>query len=658
MHIRVLFPLFTLLASTLTWCQAPNTAKSEPFAADTNQTTPAGATFTAPTGWTVSSSESAITLQPPEPDTHIVITDLSAPDADTAVAQAWKRYKPDFQRPLKTSVPVPDRQGWSDGKQFVYETSPNERAVVIAIARRAAGKWSVMLVDASVPTLEKRGSQLNLIAASLRPKEFARETFAGRTALHLTPERIEQIRSFLEASIKKFGVPGAGIAFLDNGKLVYEGGIGVKELGKPEPVDANTLFMAASNTKGMTTLLMAKLVDAKKLKWDQPVTQIYPDFKLADASVTREVEVKHLICACTGMPRQDMEWIFGYKKYKPASTFTLLSDMKPTSKFGEVFQYSNIMASAAGYIAAHLYEPQSELGAAYDRAMEKQIFDPLGMTHTTFDMAKAQRGNYAKPHSDDIDGHPTVIAMEQNYSVVPFRPAGGVWTSAHDLSQYVMLEMHRGKLPNGEQFISEENLLMRRKPQIATGEDQAYGMGLMTDNHWGIPIVHHGGSLFGYKSDWVILPDAGIGAILLTNADNGGMLLGPLMRRLVEIVYDGKPEAANTVDTAASNFKTVREKERARLTLPAGPEADKLAPHYVNEALGNLKTRKSGTKTIFTWDGGEAEVATRKNDDKTISFITADPPLIGLEFVNADRQGKRALLFRDAQHEYVFLEAK
>ena len=73
--------------------------------------------------------------------------------------------------------------------------------------------------------------------------------------------------------MKKFDVPGAGFALIDQGKVVYEGGIGVKELDKPDRVDANTLFMAASNTKGMTTLLLAKLVDENKLQWDEPVAR-------------------------------------------------------------------------------------------------------------------------------------------------------------------------------------------------------------------------------------------------------------------------------------------------------------------------------------------------------------------------------------------------
>ena len=621
------------------------------------QVTVAGVTFAAPAGWSVSSDRAAIFVLAPEGDTHVVVLDEKAPDAATAVAQAWAVYKPGFSRPLRTSTDIPDRDGWTAGKQFSYETSPNEKAVVAAIARRAGDTWNVLLLDGSDATFGKRGAQINLIVGSARPKGYQRESFAGRKPLPLTNERIEALRSFVEASMKKLDVPGAGFALIDQGRVVYEGGIGVKELGKPDRVDANTLFMAASNTKGMTTLLLAKLVDERKLQWDELVTKVDPDFKLADQAITRQIEIQHLICACTGMPRQDLEWLFEYRKFKPESTFTLLSGMRPTSKFGEVFQYSNLMASAAGYIGARVYEPAAEPGAAYDRAMEERIFKPLGMKETTFDMEKAQRGDFASPHSDDIDGRTRLIKMDQNYSVVPFRPAGGVWTSAHDMTQYALLELRRGKLADGRQFVSADNLLMRRKPQVPIGEDQTYGMGLEVNNHWGIPIVHHGGSLFGYKSDWMILPDQGIGAVLLTNSDTGGSMLGPLMRRLLEVVYDAKPEAVAAVDAEATNYRTVIAKERARLTFPAArEEASKLANHYVNAELGNINVKRAGEQTIFVWDGGESRMATRRNDDGTISFINADPPLSGFEFVRSEKGGKHALIVRDAQHEYVFIE--
>ncbi len=598
-----------------------------------------------------------MTATAPEGDAHVVVLDEKADDAATAVSQAWATYKPGFARPLHASVNMPDRDGWIDGKEFLYETSPNEKSTVVAIARHAGDNWTVVLLDGSDATFGKRGAQIGLIVGSLRPKNYQRESFAGRTPLSLDSKRIEQLRSFVETSMKKLDVPGAGFALIDHGKVVYEGGVGVKTLGKPELVDGNTLFMAASNTKGMTTLLLAKLVDEKKLAWDERVTKVYPAFKLADDAITKQIEIKHLICACTGMPRQDFEWLFEYKKLKPESTFTMLSDMKPTSKFGEIFQYSNLMASAAGYVGAHVYDPSGEPGKAYDRVMENNIFKPLDMRNTTFDMEKAQHGDFASPHSDDIDGHTTPIKMDQNYSIVPFRPAGGVWTSAHDMTKYALLELRHGKLPDGRQFVSEANLLMRRKPQIPIGEDETYGMGLEVNNHWGIPIVHHGGSLFGYKSDWMILPDAGIGAVLLTNADRGGALLGPLMRRLLEVVYDGKPEAAAAVDVSATNYRIVVAKERARLTFPASQEeASKLAAHYVSPQLGTINVKKSGDSTVFVWDGGESRMASRKNDDGTISFINADPPLSGLEFVRSEKDGKRALIIRDAQHEYVFVE--
>src|SRR5205085_3024818 len=214
---------------------------------------------------------------------------------------------------------------------------------------------------------------------------YAREMFTGRKPNPLDAARVAQLKDFIQSSMQQLGVPGASLALMDGRKIIFEGGFGVRELGKPARVDENTLFMAASNTKGMTTLLLSTLADEKKLRWDQPVTEIYPAFKLGDAETTKHVLVKNLVCACTGLPRQDLEWIFEFKNATPASSLALLGTMQPTSKYGEVFQYSNLMASAAGYVGAHLYYPDRELGAAYDEAMEKMIFIPLGMTSTTFD---------------------------------------------------------------------------------------------------------------------------------------------------------------------------------------------------------------------------------------------------------------------------------
>src|SRR5215831_15232314 len=638
--------------------QAESRSAPERLAADTPRVTPAGATFTVPTGWSIASGKSLVILEPPETDTHIAIIDSQAADAKAAVTAAWAAYKTDFKRPLKLVTPRPGRQGWDERQVFDYETSPNERAVVQALALRAGSSWTVVILDGTEPTFEKRAAPIGIVVQSLRPKGYARESFAGRKAQPLDAAHIAQIKSFVESSTQELGIPGASIALVDGGKVVFEGGFGVRELGKPERVDENTLFMAASNTKGMTTLLLSELVDEKKLRWDEPVTDAYPKFKLGDADTTKRVLVKNLICACTGLPRQDLEWIFEFKNATPESSLALLGAMQPTSKFGEVFQYSNLMAAAAGYVGAHLVYPDKELGAAYDEAMQRKIFDPLGMKSTTFDMARALRGNHASPHGDSIDGKPSVGDIAFDYSVMPHRPAGGVWTSAHDLIRYVQLEITQGKLPDGKQLVSSESLLARRTPQIVTGENSAYGMGLMVDHTYAVPVVHHGGSMAGYKSDIMFLPDSGIGAVVLTNSDNGGMMLRPFMRRLLEVVFDGKLEAASDVANAATRHKAYLTKERERLVAPADASYVKqLASRYTSKELGEISVlNKNG---VITFDFGEwkSAVASRKNDDGTVSFITTDPTNEGFEFVVGERSGKRVLIIRDGQHEYVFMEA-
>ena len=375
---------------------AAETGARETVDKDTPKATPAGATFTVPTGWAMTTKGSMVVLEPPEPDTHVVIVDVTAADAESAVAAGWSTYKPDFNRPLKISLPQAPKDGWEERKAFQYETSPNERAVVSAFAWRAGNSWTVLLIDGTEPTMEKRGAPVGLAIGSLRPKGYSREMFNGKKANPLDEKRLAVLKDFVAQGMKLLDTPGVGLAFIDGGKTVWAGGLGVKELGKPAPVDGDTLFIAASNTKALTTLLLAELVDEGKIRWDQPVTELFPAFRLGDDATTKQVLVKHLICACTGMPRQDLEWIFEYRNETPESALKLLGTMQPTSKFGEVFQYSNLMAAAAGYIAGSKALPGKELGIAYDEAMRTRVFEPLGMTTTTFDFAKALKGDERK----------------------------------------------------------------------------------------------------------------------------------------------------------------------------------------------------------------------------------------------------------------------
>jgi CubicO group peptidase (beta-lactamase class C family) len=655
--VRLLIPMVAWAAIAAA-AQTPTSSSAEKLTADKEVTTSRGATFTAPGGWSMVTSGPLIVLEPQETDSHIVIFDSDAATAEAAIDAAWAAYKRGEKRAIRQKLSPTAREGWEEVQVYVYETSPNERAVAQAVARRVKNAWTVVLLNGKQPTFEKRGAAIGSILGSLRPSSYRRESFAGRKAGALNAERLAQMKEFVAMAMKKLDVPGVGVAFIENGKIVYEGGLGVKELGKPDVVDANTLFMAASNTKGMTTLLLAKLVDEGKVKWDDLVTVAYPKFKLGDARTTEQVRIEHLICACTGLPRQDLPWLFEFRKANAALSMELLGKMQPTSGFGEVFQYSNIMASGAGYVAGYLYNPKLELGAAYDEGMRKKIFEPLGMNATTFDTASVLKSNHAAPHSYDVNGKQAIASMDLNYSIYPHRPAGGVWTSAHDLIRYVQLELTKGKLPNGKALVSETNLLARRKPYAKVGAYGSYGMGLQVENRWGTPVVSHGGSLFGFKSDILFLPEHNVGAVILTNADTGGMMLGSFRRRFLEVLFDGKPEAVEDLAKAAENYRAIQAKFRERLVVPADKDAaGRLAARYTSPELGELVVLRQGPSIVFDLGEWRSSVASRKNDDGTISFMTIDPGGSGFEFVESKRDDKRTLIVREGQHEYIFTEA-
>src|SRR5262249_37091242 len=162
--------------------------------------------------------------------------------------------------------------------------------------------------------------------------------------------------------------------------------------------------------------------------------------------------------------------------------------------------------------------------AAYDAAMRTRVFEPLGMKATTFDYARAQRGNHALPYAPDIDGKAAPAAMEINYAVIPLRPAGAAWSSVRDVLRSVQMELAEGALPDGKRYIEKTTLLARRAPQVAIGKDVTYGMGLEVDTTYGVPVVHHGGDMTGYHSDMIWLPGHGVGAVVLTSADPGWLI--------------------------------------------------------------------------------------------------------------------------------------
>src|SRR5678816_3220742 len=129
-------------------------------------------------------------------------------------------------------------------------------------------------------------------------------------------------------------------------------------------------------------------------------------------------------------------------------------------------------------------------------------------------------------------------------------------------------------------------------------------MGLIIHTKYDVTVYGHGGDLIGYHSDMMWIPEANVGAVILTNGDLGPLIRDQFQRKLLEVLYDGKPEADENVAQAAKNLFASRAAVRKLLTVPADPsEAAKLAKAYKNASLGEIKVGQKASKTIF--DFGE-----------------------------------------------------
>jgi hypothetical protein len=166
--------------------------------------------------------------------------------------------------------------------------------------------------------------------------------------------------------------------------------------------------------------------------------------------------------------------------------------------------------------------------------------------------------------------------------------------------------------------------------------------------------VHHGGDLIGYHSDMMWLPEHGVGAVVLTNGDPGWLIRTGFRRKLLEVLFDGKPEADAQLAANAEVFKSAMAKEFELLSVPAEKDRSAaLGGRYRNQVLGDIRVQRVDGATTFDFGEWRSEVGSRENPDGTTSFMTIVPGLTGLEFVVGEGE-EETLIMRDAQHEYVF----
>jgi hypothetical protein len=248
--------------------------------------------------------------------------------------------------------------------------------------------------------------------------------------------------------------------------------------------------------------------------------------------------------------------------------------------------------------------------------------------------------------------------MELNDVIIAQRPAGGAWSNVRDMLKYVQVELASGTLPDGKRTIAAEPLLARRAPQVSMDEHASYGLGLVVERRYGVQFVYHGGDVVGYHSGMVWFPEHGVGGVILTNGDPGWWFQRAFRRKLLELLFDGRPEADAWISEMGKSFYAELAENRRLVTLPAdAADAAKLAPRYASDDLGEISVRRDGSAVVFDFGEWKSEVASRRNPDGSVSFRAVDAGIwgFGLEFV-VDNAAKRTLKLREGQHEYKFTE--
>lgn len=612
-----------------------------------------GATAEIPAGFVARVEGKVVQLLEPDRRVECLLVEVAEADPALAIASAWNTAGIAPGAAEQASEP-PASGGWERAREEAYAEDAGHRALM-ALARQKGARTWVSLLRGQPGDLAKREAQLWSFMTSLKVPGLVEENLS-EVAPKEIGARVAELDEFIETAMERSETPGLALAVIEDGKLSYSMGYGVRELGKNQKVDADTLMMIGSVTKSMTTLMMATLVDDQKLSWDKKVVEIDPSFQVGDPELSKQLRVEDLVCACTGMPRKDVPLLLEFEKKQPDDVLRELSTLKPTTKLRETFQYQNHMVAAAGYLAARSLDPKAPLGAAYDRAMKKRVFEPLGMKRTTLDLDVAKKDrNHASPHAQNLTGAHQLVPLEIERFATFVRPSGGVWSSANEMARYVMNELSRGAgaAAGGRRVASEASLTHRWEQQIAIETDVHYGLGFVVSKWKGLRHIHHGGGTAGFITLLSFYPEKGLGVVIVSNGTGGQLIEGAIRAKLGELWFGTDEKAEDVLTAAIEAQRRLIEQLSARTGEPTDAEMAPFAGVHENAELGRLEIKK--TKEGWLLDAGayKTKLLRYTRPDTKTSLMMFQGPLTGEELVPSAEPGASFELSQ-AQERYVF----
>ncbi len=413
--------------------------------------------------------------------------------------------------------------------------------------------------------------------------------------------------AYVAKGMRDWQVPGIAIAIVRNDSILLLKGYGVRTLGKPELVDANTLFALASDSKAFTGILLAMLVDDGKLAWDDRVTGRLPSFQLYDPWVTRELTLRDLITHRSGLARGDLLWTGGWD-YDTGELLRRVRFLKPTWSLRSHYGYSNLMYAAAGEIA------KSVTNKSWADLIRERLLIPLGMTATTTTVNVLPRlDNVASPHAKVDD---TVrIVPYTNMDQIP--AAGAINSSAADMARWLRFQLDSGRV-GGKRLVSAKNFRETHTPQTVMRIDsayramnpfthlQSYAIGWSVSDYRGREMLRHAGNLSGMAAMVGLLPEERAGVVVLSNLE-GNALRESLMYKAFDLLLGAPPKdwssenLAEARGTEAADKERERKRDAARIrgTHPSLP-LERYTGDYEDSLYGSARVELAAGQLLLT----------------------------------------------------------
>lgn len=615
-----------------------------------------------PARWQATAEDDYVRLSSPDDGILVYVITSEDSDLEAAIASGWQLVDPDLNLEPAETLQLPSDPGVEQTTLVRYDVSDRDQ-VHEAVAQLHDGTAYTLLIDGKLADVQRLNAQLQIVLTGFTISALDSTDLSGLTPLAV--ENISaQLDAFISESLQAFGLPGAAVAIVQDGDIVFSEGYGVKEAGGDEPVTPSTQMMIGSTGKTMTAMLMAILVDDGIVEWDTPVIDVLPEFAVADPELTKEITLRHLLCACIGVPRRDFELFFNSDELTAEGIIESLRTFEFFTDFGEVFQYSNQLVGAAGYAAAAADgATYGNLLEGYVDSLQHRVLDPIDMSATTLSFQEIEeRGEHGNPHQLNIEtGNYEPINLDLEKSLLSIAPAGAHWSTAEDMSRYLLTQLDEGVVPNGKRVVSEENLHVTWQPQVQMTANDSYGLGWIVTDYYGLTMLSHGGNTLGFTSEFIFSPDSGVGIVVLTNGQSANNFTRSVATRLYELIYDQPADTEAQVEFAVAQTAQALKEAQEQVLERVGPEA--IEPYlgtWHDAALGTITLKLDGDQLIM--DAGELKSEIRPIVDRKGEFdgyITYGPPLAGLPVqFREDEEGQQSIVLGEGAVSYTFERAQ